>query len=113
MARALGRGRGRGGYGLGRLGALARGARRGGLGAGRGRAGGFGAPGAGGEVGELAGLREFNEVLQAAEDADEECQNQGVQNRQQPGLGCIKSGFGAEVCAQGGDVHGQGGGGMI
>ncbi len=72
-----------------------------------------GRAGGGSGLGKLAGLPEFDEVFEAAEDADEEGQNQGVQSRDQPRLGCGEGGFGAEVGAQGGDVHGQGGGGMI
>ena len=63
---------------------------------------------AGLRVRELAGLPELDQLLQAGEQAREGSQNEGVQDRHQPGRGGVVVGLRPHVGGNAGDVLGQG-----
>jgi len=62
---------------------------------------------------KLAGLPEFDHVLEAAEQADEAGLDQGLNRRDHPGPGGMGGGFRAQIDQHGGDGAGQGRGGLI
>jgi len=59
------------------------------------------------EGGELAGLPEFDQVLQARQQQGQGGEDEGVECRHQPGLGGVAVGFGTGGGSEAGDVAGQ------
>jgi len=61
----------------------------------------------------LAGGPEFDHVLQPGDQPGEGGQDEGVQGRDEAGLGGGRGGVRAQVCREGRDVPGQGRGRLI
>ncbi len=58
----------------------------------------------------MARLPEGDQMLEAGDEAGKGCENEGVQRRDQPIMGCLMVGLGADRGGNAGDVLGQGSG---